>query len=89
MFASIFFSADERPPLFTVTGDISGPKGVVTREGYLCNYKIHHMSLVHFKRLDSRGFHDLFNHYLCFFSKHNEYCKTKAYNIWVNFSRFF
>ena len=33
------------------------------------------------------GFHNLCNHYLCFFSKHNEYCKAEAY-IWVNFSRF-
>ena len=46
------------------------------------NYDI----IVHFKRLGSRVFHDLFNHYLCFFSKHNEYCKTE--DIWVNFSRF-
>ena len=36
-------------------------------------------TIVHFKRLGSRGFHDLFNYYLCFFSKHNEYCKTEAY----------
>ena len=28
--------------------------------------------------LGSPGFHDLFNHYLCFFSKHNENCKTEA-----------
>ena len=44
---------------------------------------------VHFKRLDSRGFHDLFNHYLSFFTKHYEYCKTEAKDIWVIFSRFF
>ena len=31
----------------------------------------------------------LFNYYLCFFSNHNEYCKTEAYNIWVYFFRFF
>ena len=35
------------------------------------------IAVVHFKRLGSRGFHDLFNHFLCFFSKHNEYCKTE------------
>ena len=34
--------------------------------------------IVHFKRLGSRSVHDLFNHYLCFFSKHNEYIKTEA-----------
>ena len=28
--------------------------------------------------LGSRGFHDLLNQYLYFFSKHNEYCKTHA-----------
>ena len=38
--------------------------------------------------MGSLGFHDLFNHYLCFFSKHNEYCKTEAHDISVNFSRF-
>ena len=27
--------------------------------------------IVHFERLSSHGFHDLFNHYLCFFSKIN------------------
>ena len=30
-----------------------------------------------------------FNHYLCFFSKHSEYCKTEAQDIWLNVSRFF
>ena len=43
---------------------------------------------MHFKRLGSRGFHDLFNRYLLFFSKHNEYRKTDAEDIWVNFIRF-
>ena len=42
---------------------------------------------MHFKRLGSRVFHDLVNHYLCFFSKHNEYCKTEAF-ISMDFSRF-
>ena len=42
--------------------------------------------IVHFKRLGSQGFHDLLNHYLCFF---NEYCKTEVLDIRVNFSRFF
>ena len=37
------------------------------------------------KLVKLQGFHDLFYHYLCFFSKRNEYCKT---SIWVNFSRF-
>ena len=36
------------------------------------------LTIVHFKRLGSRSFHNLFNHYLCLFSKHNEYCKTEA-----------
>ena len=34
--------------------------------------------IVHFKRLCSGVFHDLFSHYRCFFSKQNEYCKTEA-----------
>ena len=51
------------------------------------NLKISILLLMHFKRLGSRCFHDLFNHYLCFFSKHNEFCKTEASAIWVNFSR--
>ena len=38
------------------------------------------------KRLGNRGFHDLFIH--CFFSKHNEYCKTEAKDIWVNIPDF-
>ena len=33
-------------------------------------------SIVHFKRLGSHGFHDTLNHYLCFFSKHDKYCKV-------------
>ena len=45
-------------------------------------------TIVHFKCLGSRRFHDLFNHYLFFFSKHNEYCKIKVKDIPVNFSRF-
>ena len=36
------------------------------------------LTIVHCKRLGSRSFHNLFNHYLCLFSKHNEYCKTEA-----------
>ena len=43
--------------------------------------------IVHFKRLGSRGFHDYLI-IICFFSKHIEYCKTEAVDIWVNFSRF-
>ena len=35
-------------------------------------------TIVHFKRLSIRGFQDLSNHYLCFFSKHSQYCKTEA-----------
>ena len=35
-------------------------------------------TIVDFKRLGSRGFHDLFNHYICLFSKHIENCKTEA-----------
>ena len=42
-------------------------------------------TILYFKRLGSRTFHDLLNHYLRFFSKYNEYCKTEAYAIWVNF----
>ena len=41
-----------------------------------------------FQTFRQSGFHDLFNHYPCFFPKHNEYCKTEALDIWVNFSRF-
>ena len=37
-----------------------------------------HDIIVHFTRLSRQGFYDLANHYLCFFSKHNEYCKTEA-----------
>ena len=42
-------------------------------------------TIVHFKCLGSQGFPNLFNHYLCFFSKHNEYCKLEAKDICVNF----
>ena len=35
-------------------------------------------TIVFSKRLDSRGFHDLFNEYIFFFSKHYGYCKTGA-----------
>ena len=42
----------------------------------------------HLKRLGNRGFHDLFNNYLCYFSKHNNYYKTEAYGIFVNFRDF-
>ena len=34
--------------------------------------------IMFFKRLGSRGFHNLFNKYLFFFSKHYKYCKTGA-----------
>ena len=46
-------------------------------EQYL-HHKYYNNVKVHYKRLGSRGFHDLSNHYLCYFSKHNEYCKTEA-----------
>ena len=35
-------------------------------------------TIVHVERLGSRGFHDSFNHYVDFVSKHYEYCKTEA-----------
>ena len=45
--------------------------------------------MVLFKRLGSQCFHELFNQYICFFSKHYGYCKTGSVDIFVNFSRFF
>ena len=36
-------------------------------------------TLLFFKRLGIRGFHDLFNQYQFFFSKHGEYCKTEPH----------
>ena len=44
--------------------------------------------IVFFKRLCSRGFHDLFNQSIFSFPKRYENCKTVAYAIGVNFSRF-
>ena len=35
--------------------------------------------IVHLKRLSSRGFRDIFDHHLDFFSEHNGYYKTGAY----------
>ena len=34
------------------------------------------VTIAHIKCLGGRGFHDLFNYYLCFFLKHNENCNT-------------
>ena len=42
--------------------------------------------IVFFKRLGSRGFHDLS---IVFFSNHYEYCKTGALEFFVDFFRFF
>ena len=44
-----------------------------------------HAIIVHFTRLGRQGFYDVVNRYLCFFSKHNEYCKTEA----KHFAEFF
>ena len=42
-----------------------------------------------FKRLGSRGFHDLFNQYLFSFLKHYEYCKTEVLYIKEFYFRYF
>ena len=46
-------------------------------------------NIVILKRLDSRGFHDLFNQYIFSFHKRYEYYKTGAYDINANISRIF
>ena len=46
-------------------------------------------TIVHFKRLGSRVFHDSFNQCVFFFSKQSTYCKTNAILTWENFIRFF
>ena len=45
--------------------------------------------MVFFKLLRSPGFHELFYQYIFSFHKLYEYCKTGAYCICVNSSRFF
>ena len=47
------------------------------------------LGLMFFKRLGSGGFHDLFNQYVFFFSKHYDYCKTRSSGILANIFRFF
>ena len=52
----------------------------IGREG---NYTI-----VHFKRLVSRGLHDLFKYHSCFFSKDNEYCNRSIRHLGKKFQIF-
>ena len=42
-------------------------------------------TIVFFKRLDSRGFHDLFHQYTFSHRKRYEYLKTEAYEMCFNF----
>ena len=39
--------------------------------------RVKRVTKVHFKRLGNRSFHDLSNHYICFFPKHNDYNTAK------------
>ena len=49
---------------------------------------MYNMSIVFFKRLGNRGFHNPFNQYVFSFNKRYEYCKTGAYGICANFPDF-
>ena len=58
-----------------------------TYKGKMFRYSIRNYRV--FKRLGSRGLHNLFNQYIFHFHKRYEYCKTGACDFCVNFPRYF
>ena len=57
------------------------------------SWEMFYGTMVYFKDLGSRGFHDSFNQYVFFFSEHCTYCKTNAictlYQLYQIFERRF
>ena len=64
------FTLGPEVPLCMVAGVPEVPLSLVSRQEALRSptSRLIHDNIVHFKRLGSRGFQDLVNHYLCFFS---------------------